>query len=110
MSALGGNSAVMSAINSGNYTVAVMGLDANSGDAYEFLSNFNPENLSSLRNAKTAEEYADAIVNIQKSLFAKNEIIPLVTTPTMLCYESDLSDVFYNTQNGFIDFTKIVKK
>lgn len=110
MSALGGNSAVMSAINSGNYTVAVMGLDDTGGDAYEFLSNFNPENLSSLRNAKTAEEYADAIVNIQKSLWADNEIIPLVTTPTMLCYESDLSDVFYNTQNGFIDFTKIVKK
>lgn len=110
MSALGGNSAVMSAINSGNYTVAVMGLDANSGDAYEFLSNFNPENLSSLRNAKTAEEYTNAIVNIQKSLFANNEIIPLVTTPTMLCYESDLSDVFYNTQNGFIDFTRIIKK
>ncbi len=109
MTALSGNSSVISAVKNGNYTVAVFGIEANNSDACEFLENFSPAKLSSLQKAQTAESYVNILADIQKSLWTDNTVLPLVTTPTMLCYESAIKNVFYNTQNGYIDFTKIIK-
>ncbi len=121
MTAYSSNDAILNAVKSGDFTVALCGIDAGNKDAYEFLANFGSGNLFNfkshtfndklfaLQKAKSAEEYINAAIDLQNILWTSNTILPLVTTPTMLCYETGIKDVFYNTQNSFIDFTHIVK-
>ncbi len=116
------NESVLSAINSGNYTVAFFSLEAKSSDAYDFLQNFKSGNRLAFSNTKFNDAvnslsactditiYTEMLKNAEDILLSDYSIIPVAATPTVLCHSKNLSSVTYNIYNDSVNFGNIIKK
>ena len=115
------NGGVISTVKNGLYEIAVGSIDAKSSDPYDYLCNFKSGNSYGFQSAEfdrlvdslptlSGDEFITTAIKAEKILLDSCSIIPLCATSTDLAYSSRLSQVDYNINGGFIDFSKIVKK
>lgn len=120
MSAISGDS-VLSRIASGNYTVAILPLSAGSNNPFDLLSYFKSGNalgfesarydelVNSLKNINDTPAYIENVAAVQALLLESNIVLPIATTPTVICTTKAIEEINYNTANEHINFATIVK-
>lgn len=110
------------AVKSGDFSVAVLSIDADDKNAYDLLRKFKSGNIygfqnetfdqliNSLKSNRDANGYLNSLYEAQRILLGSNTIIPLATVPTVICTTDAIKSIEYSLANKTIDFCSIIKE
>lgn len=85
-------------LKSQSYKMALFPVRADSSELYEYLNKFGVAYNN------------EPLPNVQESILKNNNIIPILFQTTDLAYSKALSNVVMEAENGYIDFSFIVKE
>ena len=108
---------IYNSISSNQFDFAIIPINAENNDIFEFFNEFNKFNcidnkifnneLNKIKNSKSNNELLNNISSLLNLISKNHNVIPIVNGATVFAYSSDYKVPNINPENGYIDFSFI---